>query len=337
MIFKSFYSIQCFFIVVHFVEGFLEEDGRVIEFDSFDEFKNHGNKSYAHYFEEFRGRSAYQKNLETIKKHNELYNKGMKSYRLRPNDLADLNSSSYLKKFLRLVKSKRYEALDLISDIVGSPLMDSTPESLDWREKGFVTRPNNQGTCGSCYAFSIAQSIEGQVFKRTGKILSLSPQQIVDCSVSFGNQGCTGGSLRNTLKYLEATGGIMRAKDYKYVAKKGKCQFVPELAVVNVTSWAIMPVRDENAIQAAVAHIGPVAVSINAAPKTFQLYSDGIYDDEMCSSNSVNHAMLVVGYGPDYWILKNWWGDQWGENGYMRIRKGKNICGIANYAAYSVV
>lgn len=337
MILKTFYSFQLLTVIVHLTKGFLEEDGRIIEFDSFDEFKGHGNKSYAHYYEEFRGRIAYQNNLKTIREHNELYKSGQKSYRLRANNLADLNSGSYLKKFLRLVKSKRYEALDFISDIVGSPLMNSTPESLDWREKGFVTRPNNQGTCGSCYAYSIAQSIEGQVFKRTGKILSLSPQQIVDCSVSFGNQGCTGGSLRNTLRYLEATGGIMRFNDYKYTGRKGKCQFVPELAVVNVTSWAIMPSRDEKAIQAAVAHIGPVAVSINATPRTFQLYSDGIYDDDNCSSSSVNHAMLVVGYTPDYWILKNWWGDQWGEDGYMRIRKGKNACGIANYAAYSVV
>lgn len=169
--------------------------------------------------------------------------------------------------------------------------MDNVPNSLDWRKKGFVTPPFNQDTCGSCYAFSIAQSIEGQVFKRTGKVLGLSEQQIVDCSIPYGNQGCTGGSLRNTLNYLKETGGLMRSMDYKYVSKvinqwyllliaeicnaffqKGNCQFVKELAVVNVTSWSILPVRDESAIQAAVAHIGPVAVSINATPKTFQLY-----------------------------------------------------------------
>lgn len=98
-----------------------------------------------------------------------------------------------------------------------------------------------------------------------------------------------------------------------------------------------MPAKDEKAIEESVAHIGPVAVSINATPKTFQLYSDGIYDDNSCSSNSVNHAMLVVGYTPDYWILKNWWSELWGEDGYMRIVKGKNRCGIANYAAYAVV
>lgn len=80
-----------------------------------------------------------------------------------------------------------------------------------------------------------------------------------------------------------------------------------------------------------------MAVSINARPRTFQLYSDGVYDDDSCSSNSVNHAMMVIGYSKDYWILKNWWGELWGEDGYMRIAKGKNLCGIANYAAYAIV
>ena len=90
---------------------------------------------------------------------------------------------------------------------------------MDWRDKGFKTDPDNQGTCGSCYAFTIAQSIEGQIFKRTGRILKLSSQQIVDCSTSHGNQGCIGGSLRNTLRYLQDTNGLMLDKDYKYVSK----------------------------------------------------------------------------------------------------------------------
>lgn len=127
-----------------------------------------------------------------------------------------------MKAFLRLLRSNRIESLDYYSEIVGSPLMQETPESVDWREKGFKTSPDNQKTCGSCYAFSIAESIEGQIFKRTGHILSLSTQQIVDCSVSHGNQGCTGGSLRNTLKYLQDTGGLMRSKDYMYISKVSK-------------------------------------------------------------------------------------------------------------------
>ncbi|XP_070073419.1 procathepsin L isoform X4 [Drosophila takahashii] len=303
----------------------------------FEKFKNNNNRKYLRNNDEMRSFKAFEENYNFIEEHNQHYQEGQKSFRLKPNIFADMSTDGYLKGYLRLLKSNVEESADNIAEIVGSPLMTNVPESLDWRSKGFITPSYNQQTCGSCYAFSIAESIEGQVFKRTGKVLSLSEQQIVDCSVSHGNQGCVGGSLRNTLIYLQSTGGIMRADDYKYVAKKGKCQFVPDLSVVNVTSWAILPVHDEQAIQAAVTHIGPVAISINATPKTFQLYSDGIYDDASCSSASVNHAMLVIGFGKDYWILKNWWGARWGESGFMRIRKGVNMCGIANYAAYAIV
>lgn len=109
------------------------------------------------------------------------------------------------------------------------------------------------------------------------------------------------------------------------------------MSVVNVTTWAILPARDEDALRNAVAVVGPIAVSINASPKTFQLYSNGVYDDKSCSADHVNHAMLLLGYTPEYWILKNWWGSHWGNGGYMKIKRGVNQCGIANFAAYAVV
>lgn len=115
------------------------------------------------------------------------------------------------------------------------------------------------------------------------------------------------------------------------------CRYNPALAVVNITSWAILPAKDEDALQQAIGAVGPVAVSINASPQTFQLYSDGIYSDEKCSSTTVNHAMLAVGYTEDYWILKNWWGVNWGDEGYMKIKRGVNMCGLANYAAYAII
>lgn len=106
---------------------------------------------------------------------------------------------------------------------------------------------------------------------------------------------------------------------------------------MNVTSWSILPAKDEEALKTAIATVGPIAVSINASPQTFQLYSHGIYDDPQCTSKTVNHAMLAVGYTPEYWILKNWWGNNWGEDGYMKIKRNGNMCGLANYAAYAVV
>lgn len=106
-------------------------------------------------------------------------------------------------------------------ELVGSlhDIGNDIPPSLDWREKGFVTPPENQESCGSCYAYSVANSISGQIFKQTGMLIPLSVQQIVDCSSVVGNLGCSGGSLRNTMKYLEKSGGLMKGEQYPYISE----------------------------------------------------------------------------------------------------------------------
>lgn len=109
----------------------------------------------------------------------------------------------------------------LKNDIVGAVLDDplKIPDAIDWRKKGFKTPVINQGDCGSCYAFSIISSIQGQIFKMTNKTIHLSAQQLVDCSTVNGNYGCSGGSLVNTLRYLERAGGIMEQESYPYTAQ----------------------------------------------------------------------------------------------------------------------
>lgn len=275
--------------------------------------------------------------MQKIMRHNAEADEGKHSFYIKDNHLSDLPPQLYLQKMVKLTHSNHRKAPD--PEIVGDffHYLHNIPEELDWRKKGFKTPIYNQKDCGSCYAFSIATVLQAQVFKQTNKLVPLSEQQIVDCSVSTGNYGCGGGSLRNTLKYLDKCGGLMAYQDYPYLAKQKKCEFDNSRAMVNVSSWAILPARDERALEIALARIGPIAASINASPRTFQLYHKGIYDDEACSSNTVNHAMLLVGYTKDAWILKNWWGSHWGENGYMRLRKNKNRCGVANYAAYALV
>lgn len=202
------------------------------------------NKSYEHEYHEERSRKAYEKNCQLIREHNEAAQQGKYSFELRANTFADLTPMQYLKKYVRLKMSPVFEALDHAhiqtlkratnpkrnhfdydngnddeDDSASEEDYDDTvPDSLDWREMGFTTSSKNQKSCGSCYAFSIALSIEGQVFKRTGKLLSLSEQQIIDCSIVLGNHGCAGGSLRNTLRYLSSTRGIMRDEDYPYTS-----------------------------------------------------------------------------------------------------------------------
>lgn len=177
-------------------------------------------------FREDRRKKAFEANLEKIREHNEAYEKGEYSFTLSPNNLADLTPQQYLQHYVRLTSSP----LDMLSDqeyIVANTFDSSKyPDSLDWRKLGFITRPMNQRSCGSCYAFSIAHSIEAQLFKKLGRVVELSPQQIVDCSVESGNHGCAGGSLRTTLRYLQQCGGLMREKDYPYTATVSPFQFV---------------------------------------------------------------------------------------------------------------
>ncbi|XP_055633784.1 cathepsin M-like [Toxorhynchites rutilus septentrionalis] len=124
--------------------------------------------------------------------------------------------------------------------------------------------------------------------------------------------------------------------NFDRISLQGKCKFNKDYAITNISQWAIMP-KNEDSLAYALWKVGPIAVSLNAAPKSFQLYKNGIYDDEAsCDNTKVNHAMLLVGYTPTYWILKNWWGT-WGDGGYMKLARGKNMCGVSNYAAYVTI
>lgn len=142
-------------------------------------------------FREDRRRRAFNENLEKIREHNSLYEEGKYSFKLSTNNLADLSNHQYLRHYVRLVNSDADEN-DYEHTILGNSLFGfkTYPATLDWRDKGFVTKSMNQKSCGSCYAFSIVHSIEGQLFKRLNRIIELSPQQIVDCSSSLGNHGC---------------------------------------------------------------------------------------------------------------------------------------------------
>ncbi|XP_046406770.1 procathepsin L [Ischnura elegans] len=309
----------------------LSSNGETTIDERWEKFKDEFNKTYFAGLERIR-KQLWAANVRIIERHNKEAEEGLHSYFLDTNHLTDLSSPQYIRRMVRLRRSRRRKVGD---ELLGATHAD-TPESVDWRKKGFQTPAWNQGLCGSCYAFSIAASIQGQIMKDKGKLQMLSAQQIVDCSTIVGNKGCMGGSLRNTMNYVHKY-GLMAAKEYPYKAKGTKCHYKSQKIVANITDWNAVPARDEKALQVAVATMGPVAVSIDASPQTFQLYSKGIYDDPKCSSSHVNHAMLVVGYDKDAWILKNWWGKSWGEEGYMRLAKNKNRCGIANYAVYAIL
>lgn len=210
--------------------------------------------------------------------------------------------------------------------------------------KGAVTPVKDQQSCGSCWAFSAIGAIEAQHFLKTGHLVSLSEQNLIDCSLSYGNSGCSGGWMNNAFKYVKEHGGIVSEADYSYIGYDyGQCMQYKYRIAAKVSGFVNIPSGNEKQLQEAVATVGPISVAVDASNPSFHHYSSGIYHDPSCRSDVISHAMLVVGYGTDefkheYYIVKNSWGADWGEHGYIRIsRNHMNHCGIASYASYPLV
>lgn len=210
---------------------------------------------------------------------------------------------------------------------------NDVPESMDWRDQGAVTDVKNQGTCGSCWAFSSTGNLEGQSKIIKGQLLSLSEQQLVDCDKV--DQGCNGGLMENAFNYLHESGGIETETDYPYKGTGGTCSFDKSKAQVQVESFSFVE-KNEDVIKEALFKTGPLAVALNATP--LQFYFGGVFHPWkiFCSPESLNHGVLIVGYGTTdkgvpYWLVKNSWGSGWGEKGYFRLYRGDNTCGINSY------
>lgn len=185
------------------------------------------------------------------------------------------------------------------------------PKSVDWRQKGAVTIVKDQGYCGSCYAFSSTGVVESHHFIKHGQLVSLSEQNLIDCTESYGNHGCQGGRSIRAFEYMKDHGGIDTEQSYPYHASTDDCsQNSGRNSGVAVQGFVNIPPNDEHKLQEVLATIGPVAVSIDASQPTFHNYESGIYYDPYCSSYFLSHAVLVVGYGTDeheqdYYIVKN--------------------------------
>uniref|UniRef100_A0ACD5UZK6 Uncharacterized protein n=1 Tax=Avena sativa TaxID=4498 RepID=A0ACD5UZK6_AVESA len=217
------------------------------------------------------------------------------------------------------------------------------PASFDWRDKGAVTEVKMQGVCGSCWAFSTTGAVEGASFVATGKLLNLSEQQLVDCDHTCDvvaknecNNGCSGGLMTNAYTYLMNAGGLMEQGAYPYTGAQGPCRFDRSKVAVRVANFTTVPL-DEDQIMAALVRGGPLAVGLNAA--FMQTYVGGVSCPLICPRTMVNHGVLLVGYGArgfsalrlgyrPYWLIKNSWGKQWGEGGFYKLCRGRNVCGV---------
>lgn len=273
---------------------------------------------------------VFRTNLAYIR----LHNSQPRSFSLGLTKFADLSNEEFTEMYTsqsQRGKGERRENRLKAEDL---------PEEVNWVAKGAVTPIQNQGFCGSCWAFASTGAVESAYFLKTGQLTPLSQQELLDCSKQFGTSGCDGGEMVDAYSYISARGGLETATAYPYEEKDRKCRLNDSQKLGAISGFESVEKGSEAQLKIAVAK-QPVSVGVQANEKVWQMYESGVMDSD-CGQH-LNHAVLVVGYGRehdmDYWLVKNTWGDDWGIEGYVKILRDDSstnggLCGIALDASY---
>jgi C1A family cysteine protease len=297
----------------------------------FQEFSQRFNKRYENIAEFHKRYDIFSENMDFVDSENA---KGH-TYTLGVTPYVDLTHREFTSK-MGFSMPERFEKCDKYTSHT-----ESSPPSIDWRELNAVTPVKDQGQCGSCWSFSATGAMEGAWAISRGTLESFSEQQLVDCSKKYGNHGCNGGLMDSAFEYA-IDNGVCVESAYPYTAtSSGDCQSCPTVATmsacVDVTPNNQMDLKDSVAKT-------PVSIAIEADTLAFQMYTGGVLTGDACGT-SLDHGVLIVGYGEEdnteYWLVKNSWGPDWGEDGYIKIGRSdstndEGVCGIAMQPSYPI-
>ncbi|KAK8799490.1 hypothetical protein WA158_006039 [Blastocystis sp. Blastoise] len=285
--------------------------------------KNYSNLEYQYRLK------VFSLNMRDI----EYHNSKQLSWKEGANQFTDLTPDEFQAKFCGCLDRSHYLNMKKTIPYVYKGTLAST---IDWRQQGAVSPVKDQGDCGSCWSFSVTGAVESAYYQKKNEMIEFSEQELIDCSkiAPYHNNGCQGGCTDHGMEYV-TDNGLCSEKDYPYTAKDNECASDQCKKIVKVISTQQVSFGGEESLANM---LNESVVSVILDGTAMQHYKSGIITE--CDDN-VNHAVLAVGYGEEngikYWIVKNSWGSDWGEDGYVRIQKDTEGMGKCSIAIFNIL